>query len=41
VLDDHGTTNVSYVDRQRLSRRQLADGDVIEITTHLVRCTLR
>jgi pSer/pThr/pTyr-binding forkhead associated (FHA) protein len=41
VLADLGSTNGCYVEGQRVSRRQLADGDVIEITTHLVRCTLR
>lgn len=41
VLADLGSTNGCYVDGQRVSRRPLADGDVIEITTHLVRCTLR
>jgi hypothetical protein len=41
VLADLGSTNGCYVDGQRVSRRQLADGDVIEITTHQVRCTLR
>lgn len=41
VLADLGSTNGCYVDGQRVSRRQIADGDVIEITTHQVRCTLR
>jgi neural Wiskott-Aldrich syndrome protein len=41
VLADLGSTNGCYIDGQRVSRRQLADGDVIEITTHQVRCTLR
>lgn len=40
-LADLGSTNGCYVDGQRVSRRQIADGDVIEITTHQVRCTLR
>jgi hypothetical protein len=40
-LADLGSTNGCYVDGQRVSRRPLADGDVIEITTHQVRCTLR
>jgi hypothetical protein len=40
-LADLGSTNGCYVDGQRVSRRQLTDGDVIEITTHQVRCTLR
>ena len=40
-LADLGSTNGCYVDGQRVSRRQLSDGDVIEITTHQVRCTLR
>jgi hypothetical protein len=41
ILADLGSTNGCYVDGQRVSRRQLADGDVIEITTHQIRCTLR
>lgn len=41
VLADLGSTNGCYIDGQRVSRRQLVDGDVIEITTHQVRCTLR
>jgi pSer/pThr/pTyr-binding forkhead associated (FHA) protein len=41
VLADLGSTNGCYVDGQRVSRRPLADGDVIEITTHQVHCTLR
>jgi hypothetical protein len=40
-LADLGSTNGCYVDGQRVSRRQLSDGDLIEITTHQVRCTLR
>jgi hypothetical protein len=40
-LADLGSTNGCYVDGQRVSRRPIADGDVIEITTHQVRCTLR
>ena len=40
-LADLGSTNGCYIDGQRVSRRQIADGDVIEITTHQVRCTLR
>ena len=40
-LADLGSTNGCYVDGQRVSRRQINDGDVIEITTHQVRCTLR
>jgi len=40
-LADLGSTNGCYVDGQRVSRRQISDGDVIEITTHQVRCTLR
>ena len=41
ILADLGSTNGCYVDGQRVSRRQIEDGDVIEITTHQVRCTLR
>jgi hypothetical protein len=41
VLADLGSTNGCYVDGQRVSRRRLVDGDVIEITTHQVSCTLR
>jgi hypothetical protein len=40
-LADLGSTNGCYVEGQRVSRRQIADGDVIEITTHQIRCTLR
>lgn len=40
-LADLGSTNGCYVDGQRVSRRQIVDGDVIEITTHQVHCTLR
>jgi pSer/pThr/pTyr-binding forkhead associated (FHA) protein len=40
-LADLGSTNGCYVDGQRVSRRPIADGDVIEITTHQIRCTLR
>ena len=41
VLADLGSTNGCYIDGQRVSRRPIADGDVIEITTHQVICTLR
>jgi len=41
VLADLGSTNGCYVEGQRVTRRQVANGDVIEITTHQVRCTLR
>jgi hypothetical protein len=41
VLADLGSTNGCYVEGQRVSRRPIADGDVIEITTHQVICTLR
>ena len=41
VLVDLGSTNGCYIDGQRVSRRNIADGDVIEITTHQVHCTLR
>lgn len=40
-LADLGSTNGCYIDGQRVSRRPIADGDVIAITTHQVRCTLR
>ena len=40
-LADLGSTNGCYIDGQRISRRALVDGDVIEITTHQIRCTLR
>jgi len=40
-LADLGSTNGCYIDGQRVSRRQIADGDVIEVTTHQVHCTLR
>jgi len=41
VLADLGSTNGCYVDGQRVSRRPILDGDVIEITTHQVHCSLR
>lgn len=41
VLADLGSTNGCYIDGQRVSRRPITDGDVIEITTHQVICTLR
>jgi pSer/pThr/pTyr-binding forkhead associated (FHA) protein len=41
VLADLGSTNGCYIDGQRVSRRTILDGDVIEITTHQVRCTVR
>ena len=40
-LADLGSTNGCYIDGERVSRRQIADGDVIEVTTHQVHCTLR
>jgi hypothetical protein len=40
-LADLGSTNGCYIDGQRISRRALTDGDVIEVTTHQIRCTLR
>ena len=40
-LADLGSTNGCYIEGQRISRRALADGDVIEITSHQIRCTLR
>ena len=41
VLVDLGSTNGCYIGGQRVSRRNIADGDVIEITTHQIHCTLR
>ena len=41
VLADLGSTNGCYVEGQRVSRRPILDGDVIEITTHQVHCSLR
>lgn len=38
---DLGSTNGCYVEGQRVSRRPIADGDILEITTHQIRCTLR
>lgn len=40
-LADLGSTNGCYIEGQRISRRMLVDGDVIEITTHQIRCTIR
>ena len=40
-LADLGSTNGCYIEGQRVTRRAIADGDVIEITTHQIRCTLR
>jgi pSer/pThr/pTyr-binding forkhead associated (FHA) protein len=40
-LADLGSTNGCHVANQRVSRQALADGDVIEITSHRVHCTLR
>jgi hypothetical protein len=40
-LADLGSTNGCYIGGQRVSRRQIVDGDVIEITTHQIRCALR
>jgi len=39
-LADLGSTNGCYIEGQRVSRRAISDGDVIEITTHQIRCTL-
>jgi len=38
---DLGSTNGIYVSGQRVTRRALADGDLIVITSHEIRCTLR
>jgi hypothetical protein len=38
---DLGSTNGVYVGGQRVTRRPLVDGDVIEITTHQIHVTLR
>jgi predicted component of type VI protein secretion system len=38
---DLGSTNGVQVAGERVSRRALSDGDVIVITTHEIRCTLR
>jgi hypothetical protein len=41
MLVDLGSTNGCFIDGQRVTRRAISDGDVIEITTHKIRCTLR
>ena len=41
ILVDLGSTNGCYVGGERVSRRRLADGDVIEIAEGNVRCSLR
>jgi hypothetical protein len=38
---DLGSTNGVYVAGQRVARRAIADGDVLTITSHEVRCSLR
>ena len=38
---DLGSTNGVHVAGERVSRRALTDGDVITITTHEIRCSLR
>jgi hypothetical protein len=38
---DLGSTNGVYVDGERVARRAVRDGDVIEITTHRIECRLR
>ncbi|MDF2695880.1 MAG: Adenylate cyclase [Labilithrix sp.] len=38
---DLGSTNGVHVAGERVARRALSDGDVIVITTHEIRCTLR
>ena len=38
---DLGSTNGVHVAGERVARRALTDGDVIVITTHEIRCTLR
>lgn len=40
-LVDLGSTNGVNVSGERVSRRPLADGDVITITSHEIRCSLR
>lgn len=37
---DLGSTNGVFVGGERVARRALRDGDVIEITTHTIHCTL-
>ncbi len=38
---DLGSTNGVHIAGERVARRALSDGDVIVITTHEIRCTLR
>lgn len=38
---DLGSTNGVHIGGERVARRALSDGDVIVITTHEIRCTLR
>ena len=38
---DLGSTNGIFVSGQRVTRRALADGDLIVITSHEIRCALR
>jgi hypothetical protein len=38
---DLGSTNGVYVDGERVARRAVRDGDVIEITTHRIECRIR
>lgn len=40
-LVDLGSTNGVYVADDKVTRRALADGDVIVVTTHRIHCTLR
>jgi hypothetical protein len=40
-LADLGSTNGCYIGGQRVSRRQIVEGDVIEITTHQIHCSFR
>jgi len=38
---DLGSTNGVYVDGERVARRAVRDGDIIEITTHRIECRIR
>jgi predicted component of type VI protein secretion system len=38
---DLGSTNGVHVAGERVARRALSDGDIIVITSHEIRCTLR
>ena len=41
MLVDLGSTNGCYIDGQRVTTRPIQDGDLIEITTHQIHCTMR